>query len=181
MNLDLRVIARSGYTLLDWVSDVGGMQGMLISLIVFLLSIWNFNQFDNFMVHRLFKSVHKDNSLSEQTKGEKAFLDASQLQNLREYGHDCLPGCLQRRKCCRKSHRDKAFSKGRRKLSDETSIIEIIRQLRFTRKAMAILLKRNTIQKIEELSRYKFIELNSNSDESPKEGESGNDLSLSEI
>ena len=54
MNLDLRVISRDGYTLLDWVSDVGGVQGMLISASAFVLSILNFNYFDNYMVSSLF-------------------------------------------------------------------------------------------------------------------------------
>ena len=54
MNLDLRVIARDGYTMLDWVSDVGGIQGMLISVVVFILSIWNHNYLDNYMVSSLF-------------------------------------------------------------------------------------------------------------------------------
>ena len=106
MNLDLRVIARSGYTLLDWVSDVGGMQGMLISLIASILSIWNFNHFDNFLVNRLFKMNQPDNSPAEQSKDERAFLDTSHYQNLKEYGVDCLPGCLRRLKCCRLSHKD---------------------------------------------------------------------------
>ena len=55
MNLDLLVIARSGYTFLDWMSDIGGMQGILMSGIAYLMAICNFNHFDNFMVTRLFK------------------------------------------------------------------------------------------------------------------------------
>mgnify|MGYP001359323254 FL=1 len=31
MNLSQMQIARAGYTFLDWLSDVGGMQGMLMS------------------------------------------------------------------------------------------------------------------------------------------------------
>jgi len=50
MNLDKQVISRDGYTFLDWVSDVGGMQGMLISAMAVLLGIWNHNYFDNYLV-----------------------------------------------------------------------------------------------------------------------------------
>ena len=55
MNLDLRVVSRDGYTLLDLISDIGGAQGMLISLSAFFLSIWNHNYFDNYMVSSLFR------------------------------------------------------------------------------------------------------------------------------
>lgn len=55
MNLDLRVVARNGYTFLDYLSDIGGMQSMLISAVAYFMAIWNYNYFDNYMVTRLFK------------------------------------------------------------------------------------------------------------------------------
>ena len=55
MNLDEMTIARDGYTFLDYLSDIGGMQGLLISGVAFFLAFWNYNYFDNYMVTRLFK------------------------------------------------------------------------------------------------------------------------------
>ena len=55
MDYDLKMIARDGYTILDWISNVGGMQGMLISAMAFFLSIWNHNYFENYMVSHLFR------------------------------------------------------------------------------------------------------------------------------
>jgi len=55
MNLDQKVIARDGYTILDYISDLGGMQGMLISAFAYFLLFWNHNMFDNHMVTRLYK------------------------------------------------------------------------------------------------------------------------------
>ena len=55
MNLDEFVIARDGYTFLDYLSDIGGMQGLLISGVAYFLAFWNHNYFDNYMVTRLFK------------------------------------------------------------------------------------------------------------------------------
>ena len=49
------MIARDGYNVLDFLSDVGGMQGMLASLALFFLAVWNHNYFDNHMVSRLYK------------------------------------------------------------------------------------------------------------------------------
>ena len=43
MNLSQLVIARAGYNILDYLSDIGGMQGMLISGVAFFLAFWNFN------------------------------------------------------------------------------------------------------------------------------------------
>ena len=43
MNLDLRIIARDGYTFLDYLSDIGGMQGLLISGVALFLAMWNYN------------------------------------------------------------------------------------------------------------------------------------------
>ena len=43
MNLDQSVISREGYTSLDLISDIGGMQGLLFSLFGFLIAAWNYN------------------------------------------------------------------------------------------------------------------------------------------
>ena len=43
MNRNLTRIAREGYTILDWISDVGGMQGMLFSGAALFLAFWNYN------------------------------------------------------------------------------------------------------------------------------------------
>ena len=60
MDLDLIDISRSGYTILDMMSDVGGLQGILLSFCFVLIMIWNHNHFDNYLASRLFKI--KDNS-----------------------------------------------------------------------------------------------------------------------
>ena len=56
MNLDMNLVERSGYTVLDILSDVGGLQGILISAISFILSIFNYNYLENYLVSKLFKS-----------------------------------------------------------------------------------------------------------------------------
>ena len=55
MNLDLVVTARNGYNFLDWLSDVGGIQGMIISFLAVGLGILNFNYFENSIVERMFR------------------------------------------------------------------------------------------------------------------------------
>ena len=63
------MIARNGYTVLDFLSDVGGIQVMLLFVCAFLLSIWNYNHLENFLVQRLYRT--KPNSQSAQTRNEK--------------------------------------------------------------------------------------------------------------
>ena len=55
MNLSETVVARDGYTFLDYLSDIGGMQGLLISGVAYFLAFWNYKYFSNYMVGRLFK------------------------------------------------------------------------------------------------------------------------------
>ena len=49
-DMNLVVVVRDGYTILDWISDIGGIQGILISAFAIMISYWNYNYFDNNMV-----------------------------------------------------------------------------------------------------------------------------------
>ena len=49
MNLDQVTLARTGYTPLDVLSDVGGIQSIVMSAMGLLLGFWNYNNFDNYM------------------------------------------------------------------------------------------------------------------------------------
>lgn len=54
MNLDLTVIERKGYTFLDLLSDIGGVQSILLSSFSILVGIWNYNYIDDYMASKLF-------------------------------------------------------------------------------------------------------------------------------
>ena len=54
-SLDLQSYERSLYTVLDFLSDIGGFHGMLVLVAATLASAWTFNDFDNYLVSRLFK------------------------------------------------------------------------------------------------------------------------------
>ena len=56
MNLDITLIERNGYTILDVLSDVGGLQGILISAFAFIISFLNHNDLENYLVSKLYKS-----------------------------------------------------------------------------------------------------------------------------
>ena len=59
MNLDLQILKREGYTALDLISDIGGMQGLLFSLAATLLTFLNHNQLSNYLVSKLYLSKDK--------------------------------------------------------------------------------------------------------------------------
>ena len=55
MDLSRTEFDRSRYTFFDLLSDVGGLSGMLASIFAIMMSIWNRNALDNYLVTRLFK------------------------------------------------------------------------------------------------------------------------------
>ena len=55
MNFDQTYIKRNTYTYIDILSDVGGLQSVLVYTIASFLFIWNYNGLENYMVNRLFK------------------------------------------------------------------------------------------------------------------------------
>ena len=67
MNLNMKSVARTRYTFLDLLSDVGGIQGLLFTLGSLILGILNYNNFDNYLASRLFKI--KDKHAKEKVVG----------------------------------------------------------------------------------------------------------------
>ena len=55
MNLNQLSINRQIYSSLELISDIGGIQAILLSLFGFILSVFNYNNFDTFLASRLFK------------------------------------------------------------------------------------------------------------------------------
>ena len=62
MSFDIIEISRNSYKIVDLLSDIGGMNGILLSVALLFLSIWNFNNFDNTIVSRLYKIEVPSNS-----------------------------------------------------------------------------------------------------------------------
>ena len=55
VNPDVGVVERQPYTLLDFFSDIGGLQGLIFSWAAVVISYFNYNYFDNFLVSKLFR------------------------------------------------------------------------------------------------------------------------------
>ena len=109
--MNLSVVQRTGYTLLDVLSDVGGLQGILLSGIVLFLSIVNYGYLDSYLVSKTFKY----DDVNE--------LKTSQFENLQAACIGILPKKVS---CCMKSRKQIAMAKASEKIKKEVDIIKII-------------------------------------------------------
>ena len=74
--MDLTIIERTGYTIVDLFSDIGGIQSFLSSIIGIFLSFWNHNYLDNYLVSKLFNvsvAVGESNKQTSQLISMKEF------------------------------------------------------------------------------------------------------------
>lgn len=55
MNMDMNSIDRVGYNFIDMLSDIGGIQTIVMTTFALILSILNHNYFDSYMAQRLYK------------------------------------------------------------------------------------------------------------------------------
>lgn len=55
MNLNQLIVARDGYTILDFISDVGGIQSLLFSGVAIFVGIWNYHYNENLLVSKLYR------------------------------------------------------------------------------------------------------------------------------
>ena len=72
MNLDQVVIARQGYTVLDFFSDIGGMQSILMSGAAFFIYAWTYNNLDDYMVTKLYRVAQKNDANQPAVDHEQA-------------------------------------------------------------------------------------------------------------
>ena len=96
-DLNLTTLSRDSYTLLDVLSDIGGIASGLIALLVPIVGLLNYNHLESFIASRLYKIDQESPSF----ENSKTFT-ASKCGNLAEYTYDTLPRCLV---CCKKPKR----------------------------------------------------------------------------
>ena len=81
LNPDLTVIERTGYTITDLLSDIGGLQGILLSAIAIVLGILNSNHLENYLASKLYKvDGSKQHTFLSRWRGKRA----NQLKEARE-------------------------------------------------------------------------------------------------
>ena len=104
MGYDLTVVEREGYTFLDLLSDVGGLESILISVFASVITFTNYSNFDSHLASELYTMKSTDrNGRSQFSK-----LLTSDISNIKEYFLDTLPEKLA---CCKRSRKQKAMQR----------------------------------------------------------------------
>ena len=93
-------IQRNHYSILDIISDVGGLLGILMTVISVFMYGLNYNQLDNHMVSKLYQTVQQ-NSLPIESAEIKRKCSDSLIELVRAI----LPKCRSKKLCCRLDRR----------------------------------------------------------------------------
>ena len=151
MNPSQLQVIREGYTFMDILSDVGGVEAVLISAISMFLSFWNFKHFDNYMAKHLYKMDLESNS--------KEF-NTPYLRNMKHCCMECLPRKLV---CCRRTESMIALYKARKLMESEIDIISLIKSRRYMNAALRELLPNSRIEVLKSQSSFVTINHDRNS------------------
>ena len=160
MDLDKYVIKRDGYTILDMLSDIGGIQAVLYSFFAVLVSVSSYKNFDNTLASKLFrlKKVTRTASIDimkDDSMGDALFIP-SILTNIKEYFLDhFLPKKLY---CCKRSRRQRALAKARDTFERELNIIKLFQSQRILKLAFAHLLTPQVLKELKDRSRFTTID-----------------------
>ena len=145
---------------------------MLAGFLGFFVGLWNYNNFDNIMVSKLYRmKADGGEDLSQQSsekayKSSEAFVPA-RMPNCDDLLRSCLPSCLF---CYKPSRKNRAFNKAREVLSKEVNVYEVIQLRRYISKALKHLLSFEDRRKIRRESRQIVID--------PDSGDSDMDASV---
>ena len=158
-DLDQFTVERHGYHLFDFMSDIGGMQGLLYSGFAFFISIWNYMMFDNYMVSRLYKreQSEQDTSQIRDKLKQSNFMKPNSCFNPKEYFKDLCPSWLCFCRRCKPDRLERGFFAARELLKQETNIIDIIKSRRYFNAALHFLLTKSQRIRIKEKSRYTHV------------------------
>ena len=91
-SLTMLFYERTVYTTFDFLSDVGGLSGILISGLWVFVHFWNFNSFENFMAVNLFK-VKKPDEVQSGTKNKHERIVLGNYPNCKDLLMSLFPSC----------------------------------------------------------------------------------------
>ena len=74
------------------LSDVGGAESILVTGFAFILGIWNYNNFDNYMVAHLFTY-----SADKTKKDSQKYFKPPKLKNIKDYCVELFFCCCKKR------------------------------------------------------------------------------------
>ena len=169
----LKSVERSGYTILDLLSDVGGISGLLFSGAALLLSILNHNYFDNYMVSKLYKL-----RTSQRNTVEDSYLvKPSRWSGTADFCISVFRSCCTKGSSRSYRHRQ-ALQNARKQFEQETDIVNIIQSRRLLKNALNLLLPKAEIKELEQSSLFTLVSYSQ--DEEGLRNEKRGVLSMSE-
>ena len=96
--------------MLDLLSDIGGLQGILTAIAISLLSVFNYNHFENYLVSRLYKLAKSDSHdwIKYRRHSDRAtHLPVNKVRNARDW---CIERVLPSKLvCCKMNRRERAM------------------------------------------------------------------------
>ena len=158
------MIERDGYTILDILSDVGGLLGILTTGIQLFLSILNHRHLDIYMASKLFKVTPNANSAN--STATSLSVSTQVAANIKNF---CIEHILPRKLvCCRQERLRIALHKAVETMEEEVDIIRIIRSRRFIHMALKHLLDPKVHKELELKSQFLETKLEDDDDDLPK-------------
>ena len=138
------------YTFLDMLSDIGGIQAIIVGFLAGLLSAIKHDYFDDYLVSSLYKLAPSSATAQD---GEKFELD--KYCNIL----GCLRDTLMSASCrsavrSRQGRKECAMIEARQKLMQELNRVDIVRQLRLIQFAICDLLPERRIEELKSKSEY---------------------------
>ena len=131
-DLDLYRIDRDVYSILDWIGDIGGLNEGLFVILGIILSYFNYNTFEHFMIEHLFFKREQ----SAQHVGGKVFtqLQDKKTRICRQKMIQCCPASCKRRflcfKVCNLSKEERLFARARQSFEKEINIVLFLKKIR---------------------------------------------------
>ena len=139
MNLDRTYLIRQTFDILDLLSDVGGIQTIMVVFASVVVSVLNFGNFDTFLASRLYKI--KRESATDDSKenifAQSDYFRGSKCNNIKLCLMHCLPSKLV---CCKRSYKERGIERAITAMQKETDIIEMIKSRRYLKLALRKLL-----------------------------------------
>ena len=131
---DVTIIERSVYSTFQLLGDVGGFQGLFLSVGATFVGFWNYYNAENFLIGNLFLSpLSKDKDFDKK-------LDPVKQYAFKEYLQESLPKFCLRMGCLKRSRYDKIFHKARNDLQQEMDLVKLLQKLRYFEDALSSIL-----------------------------------------
>ena len=153
MSKDLILIQRNGYTLLDILSDVGGMQGFLLSVAGFFVGMLRYHDADAYLLSRLFDT-------SQRETGAKVIAEADSSQEVDVETRSRIKYfCFQRilcdnRLCFKREKKEIVIETAYAQFLQEADLVHMIRSIRFFHLALEKLLDSETHKRLTTRSKF---------------------------